>query len=213
MTVRLLNTAAVVDSLHTAILAGLTCTANGDRLKEYHSGSYPTAKGIEFLSKLIARGHESVLEHVSLSFYVTGIRRGLLQEIARHRHTSLSVESTRWALSKVLKNETALVFPEKMMEGFDVYDAETRNTLADMEDALHFLVDGIAKVSAVVPNDRLKDFLPECFTCNLVITLNLRELRHIYKLRTSQSAWKPFRELCENMLQTLPQVIHDLVLL
>ena len=213
MTVRLLNTHAVIDSLRTAIFAGLTCTANENRLKEYHSGSLPTAKGIEFLSKLISLGHESVLEHVNLSFYITGIRRGLLQELARHRHTSLSVSSTRWALSKVLQDETALVFPEKLSEGFDQYDAETRETLMNMEDALHFLVEGIAKVSAVVPNDRLKDFLPECFTCNLVITLNLRELRHIYKLRTSQSAWKPFRELCENILQTLPQVMRDLVLL
>jgi thymidylate synthase ThyX len=105
------------------------------------------------------------------------------------------------------------VFPEELSEGFDQYDAETQETLMQMKDALNFLVEGIAKVSAVVPNDRLKDFLPECFMCNLVITLNLRELRHIYKLRTSPAAWKPFRELCESILQTLPQVIRDLVLL
>jgi hypothetical protein len=38
-----------------------------------------------FLSRLIEQGHESVIEHVTLSFLVEGLSRACLQQLARHR--------------------------------------------------------------------------------------------------------------------------------
>ncbi len=41
--------------------------------------------------------HDSVLEHINLSYLVKGISRGVLQEVSRHRiGTSLTVQSTRY---------------------------------------------------------------------------------------------------------------------
>ena len=48
--------------------------------------------------------HASTLEHLNYSFYIQGISRACLQELARHRHASLSVKSTRYTL-KELRNE------------------------------------------------------------------------------------------------------------
>ena len=48
--------------------------------------------------------HASTLEHLVYNFYIQGISRALLQELARHRIASLSVKSTRYTL-KELKNE------------------------------------------------------------------------------------------------------------
>jgi thymidylate synthase (FAD) len=48
--------------------------------------------------------HASTLEHLFYTFYVQGISRALLQELARHRIASLSVKSTRYTL-KELKDE------------------------------------------------------------------------------------------------------------
>ena len=39
--------------------------------------------------------HASTLEHLNYTFYIQGISRACLQEVARHRHTSPSVKSTR----------------------------------------------------------------------------------------------------------------------
>ena len=47
--------------------------------------------------------HSSTLEHLVYTFYIKGISRALLQELARHRVASLSVKSTRYTL-KELKN-------------------------------------------------------------------------------------------------------------
>jgi thymidylate synthase (FAD) len=46
--------------------------------------------------------HHSVLELANLSFLVKGISRGMLQEFARHRHQSLTVQSTRYTGSSIL---------------------------------------------------------------------------------------------------------------
>lgn len=46
--------------------------------------------------------HHSILEHISLTYYIEGTGRGVLQEHARHRIQSLSVRSTRYTMSSIL---------------------------------------------------------------------------------------------------------------
>src|ERR1044072_5801493 len=65
----------------------------------YRSLSRPnpsTATTETYLDNIIKQGHESVLEHASATFLVTGVSRHLLGELTRHRHTSPSVESLRY---------------------------------------------------------------------------------------------------------------------
>ncbi len=46
--------------------------------------------------------HHSVIEHVTISFFIKGVSRALLQELARHRVMSLTVKSTRYTLSQII---------------------------------------------------------------------------------------------------------------
>ena len=46
--------------------------------------------------------HESVLEHINITFLIEGISRGVLQELARHRIASYTVRSTRYTMSDIL---------------------------------------------------------------------------------------------------------------
>jgi len=46
--------------------------------------------------------HDSVLEHCNLTYLVKGTSRGVLQEHARHRIQSLTVQSTRYTMSSVI---------------------------------------------------------------------------------------------------------------
>ena len=52
-----------------------------------------------FIALLISRGHESVLEHISVSVRIV-CDRGVSHELVRHRLASYSQESTRYCIYK-----------------------------------------------------------------------------------------------------------------
>ena len=79
----------------------------------YQSWSKPnpkTATNAGYLQHIIDVGHFSVLEHASVSFYITGISRSCTHELIRHRHFSYSQLSQRY----VPENESQIVVPPGM---------------------------------------------------------------------------------------------------
>ena len=137
-------------------------------------------------------GHESVLEHITLTYGVERISRALLQEVARHRHISLSVESTRHTLRKKFDAVSASL-PREYSEYMFVLCSK----LQDKPD---------------VPNDELKYYLPEFWPTSLVLTVNIRELRHILDLRTAPAALKEFRCLGHALFDAVPEQFRYLLL-
>ena len=76
----------------------------------YQSWSKPnprTATNASYLKHIIDVGHFSVLEHASVSFYITGISRSCTHELIRHRHFSYSQLSQRY----VPENDAQVVVP------------------------------------------------------------------------------------------------------
>mgnify|MGYP000845862794 FL=1 len=198
----------------------------------------------KYIKKLIELGHESVLEHFNFTFYIEDISRALLQELARHRHISLSVESTRSALQRRLY----FIYPktrEKICQTLNTCLSLAQNTLnvsaahtqdpkgnmettdAVVEQAMKDLIQYMQKmdhyyndhlsgedvVSFKAKNEFFKYLLPEVMPVNLVLTLNLRELRHILKLRSEKYALPEFRVLCWEMVQpeVFPKDYHYLI--
>ena len=53
--------------------------------------------------------HASTIEHLNYSFDIDGLSRGCLQQLCRHRISSYTVQSTRYVLSKLLKNERSFI--------------------------------------------------------------------------------------------------------
>ena len=181
MEVKLLTSpASIKDMENFAALAYLTCHANTD--KEY----VPHEK----LERAIKAGHESVLEHITLTYSVKGLSRACLQELARHRHVSLSVESTRHTLRKQLENEQ---WVESLAD----------KILPCQRDLLYYLV-RLAEISDY-NNDELKYYVPEFWPTNLILTSNIRELRHILTLRTSPAALNEFRVLAYSLFEAVPE--------
>ena len=152
---------------------------------------------VEYLGGLIRKGHESVLEHVVYVFEVQGLSRACLQQLSRHRHISLSVKSTRWALDKHAQ-----------------YYVPMELTDPDADDWC-FTMDGVLKDAATLRkaygNDVAKYLLPECVSTDLVLTLNLRSLRHIHRLRTARNAMLEFQHLAKNLVACLPSEEQELV--
>ena len=185
MEVKLLTSpASMKDMEDYAALAALTCHANTE--KPY----VPQ----EVLGRIIKLGHESILEHINLTYSVKSLSRACLQELARHRHISLSVESTRHTLRKNLAN------PE-WGEG----EKECLHPAASAAlKAYVYMVFAIVRDNDI-PNDELKYYLPECWPTNLILTTNIRELRHILKLRTAPAALNEFRVLGYSLYEAVPE--------
>ena len=173
--------------LRAAAIAAKTCIGRADDGKDMNAGEVAG-----FLKRAILQtGHESVLEHVVYVCEVTGLSRACLQQLARHRHISLSVKSTRWALDKHGEYYVPLELEEP--------DAE------DWKYALDGVIADTKTLKAAYGNDVAKYLLPECVTTDLILTVNLRELRHIYKLRTGKTAMLEFQHLAKALVACLPE--------
>lgn len=172
--------------------AGLMCTNNFDKSNDFEKN--------KFLLNMVNEKHYSVIEHLSYSFVVRNISRALLQELARHRLVSLSVLSTRWALKKITK-DIEVHYPVYVPA--TVQQTNILNELDAISEKLFNLI-GEAAASGM-PNDILKYYIQESLCTSLVLTVNARELIHIFELRTSKRALKEFRSLCYSLFDSLPE--------
>lgn len=173
----------IQDMEYNAASAALTCRANTDK---------PFVPS-DVLKRIIKAGHESILEHITLTFSIKSISRALLQELARHRHISLSVESTRHTLRKQLQ--------------YTKFFDELPDDFLDFAFAFTKFADAHPNLS----NDELKYYLPEFWPTNLILTSNIRELRHILNLRTAPNALKEFQELAYSLFDEVPNQFEYLL--
>lgn len=154
--------------------------------------SQPKGKPEDFVRMLIKRGHESVLEHVSLTAHII-CDRAIQNELVRHRHASFSVESTRF----VKYDDLALVEP---IPAIDFIRATEQFYQQLTEDDIK------PEIARAV--------LPLCLKSELYMTCNLREWRYILKLRTSKHAHPQMRTVMNQILaefkDKLPVIVEDL---
>ena len=185
--------------LHVARDAGLICTASLDKKEEYDPQ--------EFINARIEEGHLSLIEHITYTFYVKDISRALLQELARHRLMSLSVESTRWALKKNVKKGT---FQNKLQHIYNTYlsklKTEKQEALVVKAMTLARNLEGLVveMADANIPNDLIKYFIVEATTTNLFMTINARQLRHLFQLRIQKNVLQEFQELVRKLRDAVP---------
>ncbi len=144
--------------------------------------------------------HASTLEHLVYTFYIQGISRALLQELARHRIASLSVKSTRYTL-KELKGEESFTCRdfEKARKYLVMTDNEKVNEMSiiALENLRLILKEGIS-------NDKAKYCLPESYKTELTWTINARSLQNFLTLRSSKSALWEIQELAHKLYESLP---------
>ena len=145
--------------------------------------------------------HASTLEHLVYTFYIQGISRALLQELARHRMASLSVKSTRYTL-KELKN--AEPFSEEDFEAASKYIVLTGNEMVDRA-GIKALNELQRVLKAGISNDIAKYCLPECYKTELTWTINARSLQNFLALRSSKSALWEIRKLAYAIFDALPK--------
>lgn len=169
----------IVDTLYDTLQSGST----------YQPEEVADSMMEQVLSIMDDAAHESVIEHASMSVRFI-CDRGVTHELVRHRLAAFSQESTRYCNYSKGKfgNELTVIHPCFLTEGTHQYklwlDAMcTAETLY-----LDMLKNGAKPQEA-------RDVLPNSLKTEIVCTANVREWRHIFRLRTSKKAHPQMREL------------------
>jgi len=190
----------------------------------YQSWSKPnprTATNAAYVRHIIDVGHFSVLEHASVSFYITGISRSCTHELIRHRHFSYSQLSQRY----VPDHDSEVVLPPGMED-----DPELQEIFAAAADAsratyTELLTRLEAKFMGDQPGENLgvlrrkqarqaaRAVLPNATETRIVVTGNYRAWRHFIAMRASEHADVEIRRLAieclRQLIEAAPAVFSD----
>ena len=180
--------------------AGRTCYKSEDKI------TADSAR--KFVAGIIKSGHESVIEHEKITVRII-CDRGVPHEIVRHRLASYSQESTRYCRYSDDKfgGELTFIKPVFWEKGTPKYRMWEYVMKTAEQAYLDFLKLGASPQEA-------RSVLPNSLKTEIVVTMNLREWRHFFKLRCSPAAHPQMREVALPMLQkfkeTVPVVFDDI---
>jgi len=167
-----------------AEIAGRICYMSfGDKQSPRRNGDY--------IHNLISQEHESVLEHVSWTFLLTGISRAFTHQLVRHR-----VGFAFSQLSQQYHEETSATFvePAHLQHSPQALQA-WRKAVAISQESYKVILNSLAELEGK-PGVELskKEFkrairsaarsvLPNATETKIVVTANARALRHFFKIR------------------------------
>jgi thymidylate synthase (FAD) len=169
-----------------------------------------TATNAGYLRHILEVGHLSVLEHGSVTFYLTGVSRSLTHELIRHRHFSYSQLSQRY----VPERDAAMVEPDVIAEDPELHAKFVAATDSAVQ-AYTELLEGLEKRFADVEQGTLRRkqarqaaraLLPNATETRIVVTGNYRAWRHFIAMRASEHADIEIRALAIACLRELHRV-------
>lgn len=155
-----------------------------------------------FIKNLIKRGHESVLEHASVSFEII-CSRACSHQLVRHRIASYSQESQRYVSYKK-EDKLQVICPDSISVVGPLFKYWLSN-LEDIYDSYCYLID-----CGVKPEDA-RSLLPNCVATRVSTTMNIRSWRHFLKMRLDKHAQGEIRDIANQVLATLTKKVPLLV--
>lgn len=163
----------------------------------------------KFVRNVVKNQHEAMLEHASLTVRFT-VDRGVSHEIVRHRMASYAQESTRYCR---YENEITVIRPDVPSDA-EWLDSFLTNWTEAMEVSEQCYLN---MLEAGVPPEWARSVLPNSLKTEIVVTMNMREWRHFFKLRAVGVTGKPHPQMSEvavplmhEMQKELPEIFGDL---
>lgn len=194
--------------LKTLETAGRTCYKSEDKITEDSAS--------KFVKTLIKSGHEAMIEHYNMTIKFV-CDRGVSHEIVRHRVASYAQESTRYCNYSKDKfgNEITVIKPfffnNEQEDGIGYTDMRYFYWKESCEWAEEYYFK-LLELGATPQEAR--SVLPNSLKTEIVVTMNLRELRHFLRLRTAKAAHPQMREitipLLNELREELPEVFGDI---
>lgn len=175
-------------------------------------GKISSESARKFVSMLIEKGHLSVIEHDFITVRIV-CDRGVSHEIVRHRLASYTQESTRYCnyAKGELGGEISVIKPvfwddtnEENGEKYRIWLELIKNS----ENAY------IKLIQTGASPEEARSVLPNSLKTEIVMTMNLREWRHFFSLRTSQAAHPQMRQIARPLLsefkKRIPIIFDDI---
>ena len=181
------------DMLKRVERIGRVCYKSEDRITEDSAA--------KFVGNILRSGHESVIEHEKISVRIV-CDRGVTHEIVRHRIASYSQESTRYCnyTNEKFGKELTLIKPLYWKEDCKEYKLWL-DVMQNIEDSYNKLIEMGAEAQ------QARSILPNSLKTEIVVTMNLREWRHFFKLRTAKRAHPQMREIACPLLDEFKKVV------
>jgi thymidylate synthase (FAD) len=157
----------------------------------------------EFVRARIREGHESIIEHASATFELSGISRACSHQLVRHRLASYSQESQRY----VDMAEPDWALPPDVPD-----DQEAMAVWLDFTQRVKDAYQALRKLGMRKEDARF--VLPNAAATRILVTMNFRELLHFFRIRISRAAQWEIRDVGVSMLELIyphaPSVFGDL---
>lgn len=164
----------------------------------------PFEKKASLVKEIIASHHDSVAEHCVFTFAIKDLSRAAQQQLTRHRAgVVFSVQSLRYNNGNKMGARKAKTIERNPITS-EIFD-NFINSAVDTYDQL---------VETGIPKEDARDVLPLSWNSNLVMTMNCRELIHIFELRMCKRAQKEIRDLAYALhkicKERLPEVFEHI---
>lgn len=187
-----------LDKLYTACRTCYNAGTPNDMFRDIKHTTEDNEKKLNLLKHVLNSGHHSVMEHVTVTFLISGVSRALTHQLVRHRVSSYSQQSQRYV---------------KFKDG--VFEYVTPGKIANNEEALNVFEDTMATISEAykklvelgLPAEDARAVLPNACTTNITWSCNLRELMHVCNERLCTCAQSEIRTL---MREVVKQVVAQL---
>ncbi len=166
---------------------------------------YPTDK---YIANLIAKGHESVLEHVSWTFIIDGVSRAFTHQLVRHR---VGFAFSQLSQQYHDESEAAFVAPFGLQKDKNLA-AIWEKTTQSIQNTYRTLLSEFAKRNSDIGSEHrrwqktlARSVLPNAISTTIVVTANARAIRHFLSVRGSLEGDYEMRMVCGNLLKIVKQ--------
>ena len=172
--------------------AGRTCYKSEDKITPESAA--------RFIKNIVRRGHEAMLEHASMTVKFI-VDRGVSHELVRHRIASFAQESTRYCNYSFDKFDGEVTFIKPYFfeigtEEFEVW----KNSCQTTENAY------LALLQMNRTPQEARSVLPNSLKTEVIMTANMREWRHFFKLRAAGTTGAPHPQMAEVAVPLLKEV-------
>lgn len=183
--------------------AGRTCYKSEDKIT-HESAS-------KFVRNIVKHGHEAMLEHANLTVRFV-VDRGVSHELVRHRVASFAQESTRYCNYSQDKfgKEITFIKPFFLKKGSEAYK-DWESACSSAESCYMLMLD-----DGCTPEEA-RCVLPNSLKTEVVMTANMREWKHFFRLRALGETGKPHPQMQEvalpllhDLQKYLPEIFDDL---
>ena len=196
--------------------AGKSCYMSFNTKLNNNLTAVGTKTNAEYVQNIIKQQHGSVLEHSTVTFFITNVSRVVTHEIVRHRAgTAFSQTSGRY----VRGAKVEMYIPECIAENMRLKDVFERAQF-QMEENLAKLVEisGINEMKDFAKKKELtsafRRILGNGIANHIVVTANHRAWRHMIEMRTAEGAEEEIRLVFQQIFRELrkhyPSIYADM---